>query len=828
MGESPDRSNRTAGAEEQDAERTQEEVVDAPPSAEPAQPSAPTPTDVPTRTLRKEQAKPAVPEADAEGEPDADGPDAAEPAPAVDSATRVLRTLAPTAAPKAAATGDAPEPAERHADAAPAAPKAGPAAEGEDECDADAAAAAPKAAPAAEGETDADDSDAAEPAPAVDSATRVLRTLPPTAAPKAAATGDAPEPAERHADAAPAASKAGPAAEAEDERDADAAEPALEASATRVLRTLAPTAAPKAGVDDEPADAAAAEDEAADASDSEAIRAERERASAAPASAGAADTADADDSADADDEEEPEADEPEADEPEATTADDEADADDDEEPDDGGAAARAIADAETRAMAVFPPLPPSSGGAVPRPGGVVPAPGGGGSAPARGVPAGATAVAESPETTVEAMEVLAGLSARPMTPMRIALRRVRLWGTLLVLLVLVLGTVQVLRPLPSPKLTQSAATGYSFGGGKLALDWPVKGQAAVEVPGLGLMGQSGSGNPVPLASVTKMMTAYIVLHDHPLKKGETGPTITVDQQAVNDYNTGKPGGESVQKVAVGEKLTQYQALQMLMIPSANNIARLLGRWDAGTDAAFVQKMQATAGQLGMTQSTYTDPSGLDATTRSTAADQLKLAAAAMADPVFREVVGTQQFDSPLNGLTPNTNTLVGKNGVIGIKTGSSTAALGNLVWAAEQSVDGVKQLIVGVTLSQPAVGSGPGQGILDQVLANSKKLILSAEHALQEHTIAHKGDVVGYVDDGLGGKVPVVATQDVQVAGWSGLSVDVALRPLDGKGIPHSATAGTVVGELVVGSGATARTVPVALQSDLAAPGFGAKLTRTA
>jgi D-alanyl-D-alanine carboxypeptidase len=424
------------------------------------------------------------------------------------------------------------------------------------------------------------------------------------------------------------------------------------------------------------------------------------------------------------------------------------------------------------------------------------------------------------------MEVLARLSARPMTPARIALRRVRLYGTLLVLLVLVLGTVQALRPLPSPKLQQSAVSNYAFNGGTLALDWPTRGQAAVSVPGLGMMGKSGSGDPVPLASVTKMMTAYIVLRDHPLKTGELGPTVTVDQGAVNDYNTGSTSGESVQKVTPGEKLSEYQALQMLMIPSANNIARLLGRWDAGTDAAFVQKMQATAAQLGMAQSTYTDPSGLDATTRSTALDQLKLATAAMADPVFRQVVGTQSFNSPQNGLTPNTNTLVGKDGVIGIKTGTSTAALGNLVWAAEQAVGGVDQLIVGVTLSQPAIGSGPGQGILDQVLANSKKLVLSAEQALQGHTIAHKGDVVGYVDDGMGGRTPVVATRDVQVTGWSGLSVDVSLRPLDGKAVPHSAAAGTVVGELVVGSGPTAQTVPVALGSGLTAPSFGAKLTR--
>ncbi|WP_052441540.1 D-alanyl-D-alanine carboxypeptidase [Streptacidiphilus anmyonensis] len=743
MGESPDRSNRTAGAEEQqEAERS---------TVEAAVPAASTPTDSPTRTLRPREEREGEGEEEREQEPVAeheaaaenveakpeaeaeDEPEAAEPE--LDAETRLLRA----AVVEKASEADAKKPRTAEVDAA---------------------------------EAEADEP--AEPEAADGSATRVLRAAVVGKAPEA----EAAEPTESEAEEAEPA-----------EPESTEPEPAVDAE-TRLLRAAAVQKALGTAEAEQPP----AEDEA----EEEPIEAEDE------------DEADAESEQEQEQEQEPEA---EADpEPEA-----EADPEPEPQKPPVVAARRSIADDETRPMSAFPPLPPPP---APRTSGPA-------AEPARGGPVGAaTAVAESPETTVEAMEVLAGLSARPMTPTRIALRRVRLYGTLLVLLVLILGTVQVLRPLPSPKLQQSAVGSYAFEGGQLSLAWPVNGQAAVSVPGLGMMGKSGSGNPVPLASVTKMMTAYIVLHDHPLKTGEQGPTITVDQGAVNDYNTGSNSGESVQKVSPGEKLSEYQALQMLMIPSANNIARLLGRWDAGTDAAFVQKMQATATQLGMAQSTYTDPSGLDATTRSTAEDQLKLATAAMADPVFREVVGTQSFNSPENGLTPNTNTLVGKNGVIGIKTGTSTAALGNLVWAAEQPVGGVSQLIVGVTLSQPAVGGGPGQGILDQVLANSKKLVLSAEQALQGHTIAHKGDVVGYVDDGMGGRTPVVATADVQVAGWSGLSVGVSLRPLDGKAIPHSAAAGTVVGELVVGSGPTAQTVPVALQSGLTAPGFGAKLTR--
>jgi D-alanyl-D-alanine carboxypeptidase len=809
VGESPDRSIRTAGAEEQEAggstaETAVQTAVDAEATEQTEQheTAATAPTDAPTRTLRPRDAR------EEREETDAGGREPAAEAQAVDSETRVLRAAviekAPEAEaeagePKAAAVGDRetrvlravigktpkaerPEAAAEHSEAARPKAVASEVAQSE--------AAASKVAPSDAARSEDGDADevtaedqvdeespageAAQAAPEPESASRrepESRPEPaPASAPESAHAPESALPREPDFESEPASASA-PAPDTD-----SASEPETASSSGADTGADADSAR-------EPGPASAREPLLADSASESGPAPAPDSAPEPPSAAG--------------------------------------------QPPSAPTPPPSLADEETRSMSALrplrplPPLPPPPGPARP-----AAAPSG---APGRGgAPAGATAVASSPETTVEAMEVLAGLSARPMTPARIALRRIRLYGTLLVLLVLILGTVQVLRPVPQPKLQQSTVSGYSFSGGALALDWPVKGQAAVSVPGLGLMGTSGSGNPVPLASVTKMMTAYIVLHDHPLKKGDPGPTITVDQGAVNDWATGSKSGESVQKVAAGEKLSEYQALQMLMIPSANNIARLLGRWDAGTDAAFVGKMQATAARLGMAQSTYTDPSGLDATTRSTAQDQLKLATAAMEDPVFREVVGTQSFNSPLNGPTPNTNTLVGKDGVIGIKTGTSTAALGNLVWAAEQTVGGVRQLIVGVTLSQPAIGGGPGQGILDQVLVNSKKLVLSAEQALQGHTIAHKGDVVGYVDDGLGGRTPVVATEDVQVTGWSGLSVDVSLRPLDGRAVPHSAAAGTVVGELVVGSGASAQTVPVALQSNLAAPGFGAKLTRLA
>ncbi len=104
------------------------------------------------------------------------------------------------------------------------------------------------------------------------------------------------------------------------------------------------------------------------------------------------------------------------------------------------------------------------------------------------------------------------------------------------------------------------------------------------------------------------------------------------------------------------------------------------------------------------------------------------------------------------------------------------------------------------------------------------QLIRAAQGALESATILKKGDVVGYVDDGLGGRTPVVATEDVTAVGWAGLTVKLTFAPDE---LPHTAKAGTKVGTLTVGDGTSgAVKVPVALQDDLAEPGFTDKLTR--
>ncbi|MFJ6797704.1 serine hydrolase [Streptomyces sp. NPDC091268] len=418
------------------------------------------------------------------------------------------------------------------------------------------------------------------------------------------------------------------------------------------------------------------------------------------------------------------------------------------------------------------------------------------------------------------LDMLADLTNNPPpppSPLRTAVRRFKIYAPIVVLLAIVLAVVQLVRPLPEPRLKMTASTSYSFDGSAPVLPWPKEGQGFMAASGLGTVGSFGEQKPIAIGSVAKVMTAYVVLKDFPLKKGEKGRMIDVDRTAVEDGRKNTDGESTVDTLKEGDKLSQYDALAAIMIPSANNVARLLARWDGGQEA-FVKKMNDTAKDLGMTNTTYTDPSGLDATTVSTAEDQVKLGLKVVEMPELVAITRLPSWTDPSGKVHRNWNDLVPFNGAVGIKTGSTTKAGGNLLFAAEKKVGKTNQLIVGAVLGQHGVP------ILGTAIAASKQVMLATQQALTNAVVVKKGEAVGYVDDGLGGRTPVVATADVEAVGWPSLTAAVKLN--DGGSLPQTAKAGTEVGVLTVGDGASQVKVPVALQGDLAAPTIGSKLTR--
>src|SRR5581483_9001153 len=230
--------------------------------------------------------------------------------------------------------------------------------------------------------------------------------------------------------------------------------------------------------------------------------------------------------------------------------------------------------------------------------------------------------------------------------------------------------------------------------------WPRYGQAAVQM-GNSRIEDGPNQHAAPIASLAKVMTAYLVLSDHPLRAGQSGPTITLTTADVADTDRRAERDESIVPIEAGEQLTELQALQALLLPSANNIAAVLARWDAGSEDRFVARMNATARSLGMTHTRYTDPSGFDAGTVSTAADQVRIVDRAMGVPMFASIVAAPTAWLPVAGTVHNTNTLLGYGGFVGVKTGSDDAAGGCFAFRAIRRIDGTWTTITGVVLGQP-------------------------------------------------------------------------------------------------------------------------------
>src|SRR5438552_14279233 len=199
------------------------------------------------------------------------------------------------------------------------------------------------------------------------------------------------------------------------------------------------------------------------------------------------------------------------------------------------------------------------------------------------------------------------------TTRRIRIRRIRVAGLLVVIAAIAAALgYQLLASSPStaesPPIDVLRNEHRSALGGALpSTVWPAYGQAAFVQTGRSQVQAGPNQHAAAIASIAKVMTAYLVLRDHPLRLGQDGPTITLTDADVADTDRRRGQQESVVSIAAGGQVTERQALQALLLPSANNIAAVLARWDAGSEERFVARMNATARSLGMTRTRYTDP-----------------------------------------------------------------------------------------------------------------------------------------------------------------------------------------------------------------------------
>ena len=195
-----------------------------------------------------------------------------------------------------------------------------------------------------------------------------------------------------------------------------------------------------------------------------------------------------------------------------------------------------------------------------------------------------------------------------------------------------------------------------------------------------------------MASTTKIMTALVTIEGYDLDL-----KVTVTKESVGIE------GSSIY-LCEGEVLTLRQLVYALLLSSANDAATAIAIGTAGSVEAFAEKMNETAARLGLQNTHFDNPHGLDSETHYTTAEDLaRLAAYAMQLPEFRKIVSTYKTYIPMGDnekarLLVNHNKLLNMyDGAVGIKTGYTKKSGRCLVSAAEK--DGI--LLIAVTLSAP-------------------------------------------------------------------------------------------------------------------------------
>lgn len=370
--------------------------------------------------------------------------------------------------------------------------------------------------------------------------------------------------------------------------------------------------------------------------------------------------------------------------------------------------------------------------------------------------------------------------------------------------VLLLGA-NFFRPIAQVAASQTVANSIGGGSGSASIPWPGRGQGAIGVQG-GAFAVSPGAQPQPIGSVAKVLTALVVLDAKPLSKGQDGPTITMGAEDVADYQQSEQNKESDIPVQLDEQLTEYQALQALLLPSANNIARTLAKWTAGSLPEFVKRMNARAAALGLRHSKFAEPAGISPQTISSPADLVRLGQAAMDNPVLADVVGQAEATLPLAGRVFNANGLVTHHGVVGIKTGNITEAGAVLLFAATHQLAGRQVLLFGVVMGLPTIQDAEDAAT---VLVDAMRSSLEVRH------IVTRDDTVGRYEVPWGGGSDLAATEDLDVIVLRDTPVRVTLRA---PAVTGGAPAQTLRASLHVAAGDAAADVPVTNTDTIGAP----------
>lgn len=323
----------------------------------------------------------------------------------------------------------------------------------------------------------------------------------------------------------------------------------------------------------------------------------------------------------------------------------------------------------------------------------------------------------------------------------------------------------------------------------------------------GVWSTSGTGEPLPIASITKLITALVILDASPLASADDpGPTITFSKADHDLYDRYYVLGATIAPMPTGTSMSLRDALAAMLIPSASNYADALSSRIFGSQNAFVGATRNWLAAHGLTGTTITEPTGISPRNTSTPTDLLAIGKLAAANPAIAQIVATPSITLPGAGLLHNTNGLLGTTGITGLKTGTLGEGTYSLLYTANLAVGTAEPLAVtGVVL-----GGASRESVNAGVLA----VLDSIRTGFHQVPVASTGQQVGTITTPWGDTAQLLIDEDVTIFTWSDTPIVVTM---DVK-TPPTYRDGTKVGTVTWTAGPNSVTAQVSIKGSIDQP----------
>ena len=261
------------------------------------------------------------------------------------------------------------------------------------------------------------------------------------------------------------------------------------------------------------------------------------------------------------------------------------------------------------------------------------------------------------------------------------------------------------------------------------------------------------------ASTTKMILALAVLEKKPIEKDSNGEKITITNEMYDRYAWYIANNGSNTAVKIGEEISEYDALVSTMLKSSNNMADALAIWAFGSIEEYQKYATEMIRSWGLEKTTLgkKDASGYDESTTSTAKELAIIGYKVMQHPILSEIVAKKEAEVPVAGKISNTNLLLGKSGISGVKTGYIGEASGYCI------VSGYK---IGEHIFTVALLNADSR---NKSFNENFEVVEDLQNKLVSSILISKGDEVGYYESWWTGKVLVKASEDFSEVNYKGL-----------------------------------------------------------